>query len=330
MKYKSDQDNEFLSNDLFIRWVKTADAELDHYWKEWIDAHPEKVDDFLEARSILLKLDFKREKLPADEKSSLWTRIEKNTVNKTPVSFLRRKITRRRFAVAAAISALLVIGGRWMLQGKDLQVITTDFGERKEVVLKDGTSVILNANSRLSYDAEKPREVYLKGEAYFEVTKKARTGASFIVHTHDLSIRVLGTVFNVNNRNGMTEVFLEEGKINLEIEDADINTIEMTPGDLVTYSKSENRLSDVNKAIAVENTSWKDGTLVFKETLLKTVLDDLSEIYGVSFLIEDKTLAQKRISGGLPIKNLEIALETLRGIYGIEIKKQDKGYVISK
>ncbi len=330
MNYKSDRDNEFLSNDLFIRWVKTADAELEDYWKEWINAHPEKVDDFLEARSILLNLDFKSEELPASDKTSLWQRIEENTVDKTPVKALRNKITSAHFAAAAAISILLIIFGRWMLQAKDLQVVTTDFGERKEVVLKDGTSVILNANSQLSYDLDKPRVVFLKGEAYFEVTKKVRTGASFIVHTQDLSIRVLGTVFNVNNRNGMTEVFLEEGKINLEIEDSDINTIEMTPGDLVTYSKSTNKLSDVNKAIAIENTSWKDGTLVFKEALLKTVLDDLSEIYGVSFQIEDKTLEQKRISGGLPIKNLDIALETLRGIYGIEIKKQEKGYVISR
>ena len=67
-------------------------------------------------------------------------------------------------------------------------------------------------------------------------------------------------MFNVNSRDKATEVYLEEGKVKLEIGGNNVQTVEMAPGDLVSYSRSNQQLSKAQKVDALENTSWKDGT----------------------------------------------------------------------
>lgn len=94
--------------------------------------------------------------------------------------------------------------------------IVVPFGQRHSIVLCDGTRVQLNSGSRLIYPAEfsgKIREVWLKGEGYFEVTKNA--ALPFIVRTDFMNIKVLGTVFNISAYNDEPTVYavLLEGKV---------------------------------------------------------------------------------------------------------------------
>ena len=324
MKKRSEKS--LLENELFIRWIRTDDAELAAYWKDWINANPERVNEFIEARAILKNLKFRRHELTASQQSQL---LEKVWAQVGHHGTQQRKPSRMWLAASIAASLLLLLGlTLWQVGRDSQQIVSTDFGEWKALLLADSTQVDLNANSTLSYDAQDPRQVYLQGEAFFQVTRKPLTDEEFLVHTEDLSIRVLGTSFNVNNRNGTTSVFLEEGVITLEIDGQE--TITMEPGDLLSYSKSTKQLSEVRKSISVENTSWKDGTLVFRQTQLVAVLHQLEEIYGVSLEVSDSTLGTRLISGGVPIKNLQIALNTLQGIYDLKIEEMGSDYLISQ
>ncbi|MBK8505327.1 MAG: FecR domain-containing protein [Saprospiraceae bacterium] len=95
-------------------------------------------------------------------------------------------------------------------------IYTAGFGERQKIVLPDGSAVDLNANSSLrlgSQWVEGIQEVWLEGEAYFEVEKNLSKGVKFTVHTNGPDVEVVGTHFNVDSRKEETRIYLEEGKV---------------------------------------------------------------------------------------------------------------------
>lgn len=210
-------------------------------------------------------------------------------------------------------------------------LLATTYGQQLETQLPDGSKVTLNANSSLKYHSRDPRKVWLQGEAFFEVKKKPKTGADFQVITEDLTVNVLGTSFNVNTRNDKTKVFLEEGKVRLKVDNPAKDLIEMDPGDLITYSKKQNKLKENRKnASALENTYWKEGTLMFNNTPLPQALYEIEDIYGIQFVLQSEELNKEAISGGVPIKDLDVTLQSLREVYGIRIRSEGKRYFIDK
>ncbi len=140
-------------------------------------------------------------------------------------------------AVAAAVLVCFYFASDWMMKGENMMVYETGYGERLEIILDDGTTVNLNADSKLSWEKNWEdngiRRVNLKGEAYFDVShvkKEDKPGQAqngndldivsqmpFEVLTPDLTIRVLGTAFNASQRRGKTEVFLERGSVELAL-----------------------------------------------------------------------------------------------------------------
>ena len=328
MDYQNYTVEDFIQDEKFINWILTGDADLKKFWDQCLIDYPDLKPAFQEAGSILHNLQFEQESLPTADKAEIWENIKEQTIESDSPVVVRSLKQNYWISVAAALAFLVLSFGVWQLIINPEITFSTSNGEQNEWLLSDGSQVILNANSSLSFRKRNPRKVWLDGEGYFQVAKKEETKADFQVITNDLAVRVLGTVFNVNSRNKATEVFLEEGKVNLEFDEKSIPSIEMSPGELVSYSRSNQHLTRKQQANLLENTSWKDGTLVFKDTPLEEVLNDLSEIYGVIFKLKDDSLQEKLISGGVPIKNLQIALETLEGIYGLEIHQVDSTYII--
>lgn len=116
-------------------------------------------------------------------------------------------------------------------------------GSQTKVVLPDGSVVCLNSGSVLKYDPafvrNKNREVYLVGEGYFEVHKN--TEKPFIVHTEDLNIKVLGTVFNIRayKEEPNIEVALVEGKVNVFSQSEEKGNIVLRPNQRAVYDKKQ-------------------------------------------------------------------------------------------
>lgn len=233
-------------------------------------------------------------------------------------------IYRRAIAVVliGAISASLAV--IWL--GSVDQTIKTDFAENREVILPDGSKVVLNSNSSLTYsndwDDVEDRKVWLDGEGYFNVVKGITKGQKFEVITKGLSAIVTGTSFNVNSRKDIVEVFLEEGKISLATEANKNNTKELKPGDFVRYSAKSNKMKLLQKREAIQNvSSWKDGTILFQKANLSEVLKKFNEIYGVEFKFEDEEVLNRKITVGIPGEQLDVAITILENVLGIEIKR---------
>lgn len=251
--------------------------------------------------------------------------------SQAPRSIVHKR--RRLFVrIAAAASFLLVLGALSWLQFDRQRMITvsTIYGEQKEVTLPDQSLVKLNSNSTLSFrkhwGSKKTRQVQLAGEAYFEVQKNLDLPQKFEVLTKDLKVQVLGTIFNVNARAEETTVFLEEGKVNLDLENRE-EDIDMEPGDIVSYSK-QTRVPERKQVVEEIPASWKDGTVVFKDSPLQDILQRLQEIYGVEVVYENRSYLERRYRISLPIEKFDVAFEVLKELTGLDLERQDNKIIV--
>jgi transmembrane sensor len=187
----------------------------------------------------------------------------------------------------------------------ELNQLVIPFGKTSEIILPDGTKVYVNAGSRLVYPeffVDKRREVFLVGEAFFEV--KENKTQSFIVQTSDVRIEVLGTQFNVSAypTDNIIETVLTEGKVKLEQNNSGLfdSAIELEPGQLASFNKRSNET--IIKEVRTENyTLWKDGLYKFESSDLSRVIKKLERFYNLRFTYSDPMLGTIKISGKLDL-----------------------------
>ncbi|MEG0499742.1 MAG: FecR family protein, partial [Rikenellaceae bacterium] len=148
------------------------------------------------------------------------------------------------------------------------------------VELSDGTTICLNANSELKYPIQfnqDKREVYLKGEGYFNVKKGEKP---FIIHTGDMKVQVYGTQFNINayNKSSIKTVLIQ-GSVGVTVKDGD--PVMMKPNQMVEVtSNGETIISDVD---LTQYITWLDGDITSTNSPLTDLLDKISAWYGIEF-----------------------------------------------
>jgi len=206
---------------------------------------------------------------------------------------------------------------------------STSYGEKKEIVLPDGSTVILNNMSLLEYPDKmtgKTREVRLKGEAYFDVIKDPLK--TFIVKVDDMDVKVLGTRFNIKayeNQEYIT-ITLFEGKVSVGNMQSVKNLI---PGEQATYNKETGIIEALQLKDASLEEAWRNNILAFDNQPLSDILDELSRQYNVTFTIDNDDLKQlhitARFSSSEPVDN---ALSILGESSKFMFTKQGKDYKI--
>lgn len=328
--------SQWLEDPTFINWAKKMNTHDMAKWEQYFNLHPQDWELGKVGRELAIGIPFNE--IPTNERkkeealSQLTNRLAGSTKSKHSISTMRRITGFRIRLVAATITLALVASGILYFQFfyNPQVILATGFGEQLEHVLPDGSQVTLNANSTLKYYSRTPRSVRLDGEAFFEIKRMVETKEKFNVWTTDLAVTVLGTSFNVNTRNNKTQVYLEEGKVRLALEEKASEIIELEPGDVIAYSKKNKTLSEKKKNVStLENASWKEGSLIFKDTPLSKALSDIEDIYGIQFVYQQKDVEGDVISGGVPIKNLEVTLVTLSEVYGIQIEKKGNRYELN-
>ncbi len=326
--YKHIED--FLKDPTFIDWANQKDQNASILWEKWASEHPELREAVEQAKVIAKGLEFNPQYIAPQKVEAKWEKF-----NEARLKNIRKKEQQQRFLssrkkvfwrVAATVALIIMTLGVYQYRLTQEKTYHTEYGERLEFQLPDGTEISLNANSTLRYVRNNPRKVWLEGEAFFKVKKKPKTGEHFLVVTDDLEVEVLGTVFNVNSRNEQTEVVLEEGKVKLDLKEQ--GTMLMKPGELVTYSSSKKN-PVVHETVKSElHTSWKDGVLQFDNTPLTEALKTIEETYGVEVIFQDTTTSEKILNGGVPNDNLPVFIKTLKTIYGLDIEHQDGKLII--
>jgi transmembrane sensor len=205
---------------------------------------------------------------------------------------------------------------------------TAGKGVIRSVVLEDGSTVTLSANSSIKFLRgfmhHDSRRIWIEGEAFFEVTKKSN-GMKFVVHTKNFDVEVLGTRFNVKSRDEKSEVILAEGSVKLVAKDRE--PFIMKPGEKVTLVGAQARF---NKQLLNEEeyAAWRNRLLVFDDTPLLKVAQVVGNHYGVTMLISDSLLSTRKFTGSLPNNDIEVVLQALTTAYEITIERNGKHIIL--
>lgn len=224
-------------------------------------------------------------------------------------------------------------------------------GSRSKILLPDGSQVWVNSSSKLTYSktfSKKSREVFLDGEAYFDVVKDP--AHPFIVHTSSIDIRALGTAFNVKSyaADPTIEATLVHGSIEVTRPGrTDAPKVMLKPHEKLVFNKnlepmlvkgdSKTSHLDLADAILVKavkrnrpdseivETAWVYNKLIFEDTRLSEIAGQMEKWYNVNIEIESPVLADYSLTGSFVNENIEEALKMLQYLvpFGYEIKGRE-------
>lgn len=176
--------------------------------------------------------------------------------------------------------------------------LVVDRGAEFQLILPDGTKVWLNSDSELKYPNifnEDLRQVYLKGEAYFEV--KHAEEHPFVVHAGECAIRVLGTAFNVSSYEGEKEIVttLVKGRVAYT---AGKQQGELIPGEQCVYERDA-KIVQIQKVDVNQFISWKNGLFVFDHISMEELAKQISRWYDIEVIFPDQSARKISFTGAM-------------------------------
>lgn len=198
------------------------------------------------------------------------------------------------------------------------------YGKKFEVQLSDGTIVYLNAGTSLRYPVQfvknQSRQVYLTGEAFFEVAKDKVH--PFTVNAQEVNVEVLGTKFNVNSyrEDASTDVVLVEGKVSLyKDKKTTENQVYLTPGLKGSNVKGQQKIT--TETVNTDYyTAWIKGSLVFKNASFNDIIKKLERHYNVTFINKNKMLGKEIFNARFDNEPIEVVLKYFSDSYAIDYK----------
>lgn len=242
----------------------------------------------------------------------------------------------RRIAVAVTTTAAvlcLVLGGISYLDYINEQQISyleasTSYGERKQVLLSDGTQLVLNSCSRVRYPDRfvgNERKVELEGEGYFRVQRNEKQ--PFIVNTRRFDVRVLGTCFDVKAylSDEVVSVDVESGKVQVDMPEAMMRLQAKERVFINTISGEYNKRRE-DRTVAV----WRKGGLRFSSTPINDVAKELERVYNCRITFAPGQDFNNLISGEHDNKSLEAVLQSIEYTSGIHYKKEGNKVLLYK
>ena len=336
---------DFVLDKEFREWVIKPNRESNQYWQNWLEKHPEKREVVRQAVEIILNLPVKQFEITEEEIKEISMDLERSIeryeassadlrpkeipLNARVISSRQDKVnpggdTRKWFFVAATV-VLATLFGYYLSRISNftfpekvtdktkLTAKENPKGRKSTLFLSDGSKIILNAASKISFPhpfEEDLREVYLEGEAFFEIEKDENR--PFRVVTQSMTTTVLGTSFNVRayTEDQDIRVSLTTGKVEINKLDQIATPQILSPGEQLIYLKSEDTFRktkfDLNEVVA-----WKDNILFFRDANEATVIKRLEYWYNVDIKVLNRSPKTWAINAAFDNKPLESVLRTL-------------------
>ena len=333
--------SDFLEDQNFVRWVTKADSETDAWWQAFMARYPEKRTIMLQA-SAIIKTYRKQELFTNDSrKQDVWARIN-DTIQQDQSARRQDASISLYLKVAASITVLILCSAVLWFSLRSGNTVNTASNEITTITLPDNSVVTLNANSTLHYDknwnTSSIREVWLDGEAYFNVkhinrdTLKIVPHDRFIVHSNNVDIEVLGTSFNVRNVKDQTNITLITGKVKVKPADKSIaaaQSLIMLPGDYVEFN---NKQLLVKKKVEKphQSTTWIKQEFAYNNAYLKDIVTKLQDDHGYIIEVRDPQLLDMKIEGEISVSSVQELLSTVSTALDLRIEQNDKHIIISK
>lgn len=291
----------------FVAWVHGKRVSEDDRWNQLANGDEEQQIRLRKAIEFVKDLDLAPTPVSSKKIDADWQRLtqHRSTAAPPPPLHLRPR-PRKWLAIAATLLLLLTSGLVWAYVGNGADY-HTDFAERSSVELDDGTIIDLQANSGLYVEEWSPKKriLRLEGEAFFNVAHAP--DRPFVVRVGQATVTVLGTRFNVLNRNETPTVALEEGSISLQSAAARTTLI---PGEIATVNTAGDIRPEPDGDLRY-HTSWREGHWVLDETPLRDIAARITANFGVEVHFKDVDFADKKLSGGLPADELNELINSL-------------------
>ncbi len=273
------------------------------------------------------------EEMPVDETdipdlrnlySKIWSKIEQENQTSKNLRITWQGVLK----VAAVLIIGIVTGILVMFESKKTEnqfyVAAAPKGSVAEVILPDSTVIFLNTGSQIRYNmdgADNQREVFLTGEAWFDVAKNPEK--PFVVHTAFYDVNVTGTIFNVKayESDNMIATTLEEGVVSIHATGGFklAEDVVLKPGEQATLNKNSKEFT-IKKVNTKWYTSWKDNKLIFINTSLKELVVLLERRYGVEIEVVNSNILDLHFDGTIKNESIIEILNIMKTTLPIDYK----------
>ncbi|MBN2276003.1 MAG: FecR domain-containing protein [Bacteroidales bacterium] len=234
------------------------------------------------------------------------------------------KVFRLKQIWQVAASILLVIGlsliVRQWVRNSDHIVVETKEKERIVKILEDGSEITMNENSKIWYARkfDKNRSVKLEGEAYFKIAHDSLV--PFIVNMNNNYVKVLGTEFNIDNYNkqGSTIVTVTDGTVEFGTNmKSGMRPVILNKGEECRLNKNTMHYSILEKPYS-NQAAWKTKHLIFKNTLLVDLAEEIEKVYFIHISVDDK-IKNRKVSAIYHNQTLEGIFQILESTLDVQI-----------
>ena len=263
-----------------------------------------------------------------------WKQVSAQIGHPVPTSY--RRISWQGYFLRIAALVVLTFGLSFSLykiitsQKKADSEFTTFLADKNvsEIVLPDGSSVALNAGSRLIYRSdfgEVTRDVILEGEALFNVVPDI--SHPFKVFINESVVEVTGTRFSVREENGTVKVSVLSGTVLLSAKDTGTKKVSIEANQSGYLLASTNEIG-VEEGIPVNNLSWKTGHLVFEETPIDSALLDIARHFRKELSFESSV--EEEITAEFQDQPLHEILKELELVAGLQFDTTRTTLIVRK
>ena len=230
------------------------------------------------------------------------------------IPFFRSRI----FAVAALFIGILSIGALTRFLANDTyKTAATEKGEKRTLVLEDGSKVFLNSNSSITYpeDFTANRTIQLTGEAFFEVHRDE--AHPFTIKTGAIKTQVLGTTFNINSYD-LEEVLVSVNSGKVSVENTKTHTqVYLTKNKQVVFKGNENPLE--TQTDSEDQIAWTRNIISLHNTSLLKTAEILENWYDVNIDFEHAAISELKITGKFKDESLKNVLKSIALINNLKI-----------
>jgi len=348
--------NELLLDNRFVDWLINPQSPYAAYWLQWIQASEDNAALASAAKAFLLELQLaesSRENAPDEAMSrqaltgQVWDNI-RESIGEEEAPVVRRMHRRWYWMVAAALTGLVLLAGMLFVTrpARQQSFLATTTGENRpspELVryngndknelffLPDGSKITLGKDARISYNRlmnGSKREVYLTGEAFFEVAKNPQK--PFYIYTRNMVIKVLGTSFRVTASDKHESVAVRTGKVSVYLKGQDLEQSAariLMPRQVCTYMPAANELvtSTYTSASKIEMETEGAGKYNFEDKPLDTVFAKLESMYSMPVHYDKQTFSNCFITISLGNESLEEKLEVITKTVNASFSISDYG-----
>lgn len=331
--YESYQIADFINDEKLIAWAKRpTDALLQDYWNEVFELLPQQVQVIMQAVEIVTSIADMQVWTNEENRGIVLERInriiaEKEKRRPNGYNLLRLMISYKAAAILLLLAGIAIVT-IWIGQGTRISANSTTTS--KVIRLPDYSVVTLGVNSTIKYSAswnkKSIRELWLNGQARFEVNHlhKGQTPVKdferFIVHLRkDIDVEVLGTVFTVFQRDDITEIKLEQGKVKVVLKGSPSRSVFLEPGKTLRMSGDSMEILSNTIIPPAMGLPAADNILQLNNTPVSDIIQVIEKTYHKKVIVEDPSILLRRVDGILPLKNENEVVFILTGILNVTI-----------